>query len=547
MSRRRWQLAVALALLLVGVALLARFVILPARTPPVAPTDFVPQTWEVARTAPMHTLHVGEKQVACTRCHEGGFAQPPSLTTCAASDCHAKPAANAHHGSEGAPTTCLTCHVFRGGARPAACVDCHGPNATAATAPRLAHHGSNDATCTNCHAVHGEPGKRTNAADCRGCHTNVTASHGRLAAHPDAGLAGAQVCTSCHRPHRGKAEAAASCAGCHADATVAAPQVASKGTTTGHPACTTCHAPHATGGAAAACGRCHGGQTTLAAERVPQHAQCTSCHQPHRPAASKENACATCHAGVSPTHGEKRACTSCHAAHPGGGEAAASCSSCHRSAANDHAFHAGKLACAQCHVPHAFELASVRPDGAHPRTPNPAAGAFCGHCHGGEAKAARPGHDGCTSCHGEAHAPVRAPSGCPTCHAAESRTAPKGHATCSSCHDAHSGKLGAHQACTSCHEDKARTQHGNLASGCGSCHRAHGPKGPASPPSCASCHASTRLSGLHQVKAHAPCATCHTAHAPPRATRATCTGSCHVDRRTHQPGAQACNGCHLFR
>jgi hypothetical protein len=28
--------------------------------------------------------------------------------------------------------------------------------------------------------------------------------------------------------------------------------------------------------------------------------------------------------------------------------------------------------------------------------------------------------------------------------------------------------------------------------------------------------------------------------------RATCTGTCHTDRRTHQPQAQVCTGCHAF-
>jgi hypothetical protein len=73
--------------------------------------------------------------------------------------------------------------------------------------------------------------------------------------------------------------------------------------------------------------------------------------------------------------------------------------------------------------------------------------------------------------------------------------------------------------------------------------------GPATPPGCATCHDKAKLPGLHGVAAHGSgaCATCHTPHGPPRSDRATCTGSCHADKRTHQPDAAVCKGCHLFR
>ena len=192
-------------------------------------------------------------------------------------------------------------------------------------------------------------------------------------------------------------------------------------------------------------------------------------------------------------------------------------------------------ACTSCHAPHAFRLAG---SGAR----------LCAGCHAEKAKATsvRPGHASCNACHGTAHAPVAKPS-CSGCHAEEAKTAHAGHATCTSCHDAHSGSLGSHASCTSCHENKAKALHANAAQGCTTCHRAHGPKGVERPAACASCHARPSLKGLHSVAAHAQCETCHSAHAPPRSDRATCTGSCHADKRSHQPEAKLCKGCHLFR
>jgi hypothetical protein len=65
---------------------------------------------------------------------------------------------------------------------------------------------------------------------------------------------------------------------------------------------------------------------------------------------------------------------------------------------------------------------------------------------------------------------------------------------------------------------------------------------------CTSCHAPAKLPGLHKVTEHAAkCTSCHTSHGPPRSERATCTANCHTDRRSHQPTADVCKGCHLFR
>jgi hypothetical protein len=71
----------------------------------------------------------------------------------------------------------------------------------------------------------------------------------------------------------------------------------------------------------------------------------------------------------------------------------------------------------------------------------------------------------------------------------------------------------------------------------------------AAPPGCATCHARPTLPALHAAPGHAQCSACHvSSHEPPREDRATCTaGSCHADRTSHQPAAQVCTGCHVFR
>jgi len=600
MKKRAVIALVALAAIAAG--LIARYVLWPLRVPSPSPTEFVPERWERARHAPMHARHVGDAKITCTECHADGFDRPPELTTCARSTCHQKPAANAHHGSATLPTTCLSCHVFEAEGRAAACVDCHGRDVVDA-GPVNAHHATTEATCTACHAPHGEKGARTRPADCTRCHANVDAAHGRLALGADGGTGlgadredGAALCTGCHLPHRGKEEARARCASCHVEragpaaaattlAGLAPPHVEPRGkgvaghpacvtchaphdarkadvracaschadhgaalSTKGHTACTQCHAPHAPGETAGSCAGCHAKQITLGADRVADHNRCASCHDPHRPAASKEAACAKCHGAVEPAHPMDRACVGCHAMHPRTQDAplAAACSSCHTKAKEDRGgFHARGVACAACHKPHDFALASAKSG----PTSLSASGAFCVSCHAGQERAVAPraGHAVCTKCHGEPHAPSKAPT-CSRCHGAEAASAPAGHATCTHCHDAHSGSLGEHASCTSCHGNKRGVPHANLPSGCQACHRPHGPRGIASPPPCASCHVAAKLPGLHAIAAHAAdCRSCHSSHTPPRSDRATCTSGCHADRRGHQPAATLCKGCHLFR
>jgi hypothetical protein len=160
------------------------------------------------------------------------------------------------------------------------------------------------------------------------------------------------------------------------------------------------------------------------------------------------------------------------------------------------------------------------------------------------------GHGDCSACHGQslAHAPAP-PAPCGTCHAKEQASAPAAHAKCERCHEPHGGTVKPEAACASCHADRTGGPHGGIAGGCRTCHRPHGPGGVPQPPTCTQCHAPSSLPALHASRGHTDCATCHTSsHAPPRAERTTCTaGGCHADRRDHQPAAQVCSGCHVFR
>jgi len=512
-----------------------------------------------------HSIHAETRAVLaeCTTCHQ--------TTTAAHGDfeVHARPEAVPDASMDLLLDAAVLAYVREAGAPPFASGDGDASSGGLANAtpidPRSAMPGQ---VCTMCHAPH--TGKEAAKGSCEGCHVAAHAGdrtaggspHGpslaalaKTAPHVTPRgprVAGHEACVTCHEPHRVRKADVRRCDGCHADHRGVA-------AVAGHAACTGCHAPHAPKEARASCSAtCHSKVTVLAAARVPAHAECASCHDPHRPEVSAGRACVRCHENVKPSHpmvasakGEQ-ACTGCHAphgeragavAHAGAIPTSATCVSCHKNAKDDHALHAGKAACTACHAPHGFKLAG-------------AGASLCAKCHDDKAKAttARPGHANCSSCHGDAHAPVAKPA-CASCHPDEARTAPKGHATCTSCHDAHSGSLGDRTSCTSCHENKANALHAKVGHGCGTCHRPHAVKGARaasfhaadSPPACSTCHAKPTLKGLHGVGGHATCASCHVAHAPPKSDRATCTSTCHTDRRNHQPEAQVCKGCHLFK
>lgn len=505
-----------------------------------------------------HSVHGEERAVLadCTACHRDVNAAHGSF------EAHARPQAGVPDASTDlALDAAVLAFVREAGAPAFASADRDASSGAVHATALDPHSAAPGQVCTMCHAPH--TGKEVARGTCEGCHVGRAAAPGGSAvtalaktaprvAPRGARVAGHEACVTCHEPHRARRADVRACEGCHGDHRgVAAVK--------GHASCTGCHSPHAPGEARSSCSAtCHSNVSVLAAPRVAAHANCASCHDPHRPETSAGRACVRCHESVKPSHPSiasakgEQACTGCHAPHGGrAGKAehataiptAATCASCHTNAKDDHALHAGKVACTACHAPHGFELAG-------------AGASLCAKCHDDKAKAttARPGHATCSSCHGNAHAPVAKPA-CASCHADEAKTAPKGHAACTSCHDAHSGSLGAHASCTSCHQNKANALHAKVEQGCKTCHRPHALKGTAAasfhagdaPRECGTCHTKPSLRGLHAIAAHGTCTTCHAAHGPPRSDRSTCTSTCHIDRRNHQPEAQVCKGCHLFK
>jgi hypothetical protein len=568
----------------------------------VEPAIDVPLVWQAARTLPGHRVHVGERGLPCSSCHElrGTSMGPVNPSRCAS--CHEKEARSEHASSQardkfgpGAKTDCATCHVFappkrEGGAdasltlerlvapshadggdasaphgataRP--CLDCHRVDQGHAPAV-IAHDKATD--CLHCHQPH-SAGAPT-AAPCVTCHENVSLSH---AAH--GGEAG---CKQCHtHQHARAADALGTCESCH---TAHEPKVPFTALFAGgHEQCVSCHQPHEFAKELAKpCRSCHEKVHVLAETEVPAHRQCTSCHQPHDVRGTPKASCVGCHAELHPDHPKVAgmasgagACVGCHDPHPDPGATprlAKPCTSCHQAAHSDTAFHSG-IECVKCHTPHDFVLA----DGGK---------TVCKSCHESKfvAVAGNPGHQACAGCHaGVPHQPTSGQNGCPTCHAAEHARVNPGHATCTNCHEPHGGTVkstcqnchaveaksapAGHQKCLGCHEEhsgapehavcatchakEAESKHGHLSADCSSCHVPHGPAGPTSPPPCASCHATAKLPGLHQLGKHDECKNCHSGHDAPAAIgRAACLG-CHQDRTQHFPDAARCISCHLF-
>jgi hypothetical protein len=585
MKARTKKLA-ALAALLVVLAVAVTVALVTHRTAPVTPSDFVPTTWEAARTAPMHAAHVGREKIACTECHTSGFEAKPSEASC--TKCHAGAAAHAHRGAERAPTPCLTCHVFGAGKQAATCVECHGPTAkdqpatsdAARATHELARHVTNEAACTACHDVHGEPGKtRVVLPDCTACHATTTVAHGRVAAGPhgapDAGetfdaavsryaldaraaaglreagatLAGG-TCTSCHAPHAAAASAREACASCHVggheehasteDAKTErllvaelAPRIEPRGRgVAGHQACITCHAPHSARKADAreACATCHADHR--GAMGVSGHAACTGCHAPHAPAeAGSSCASSACHAGkvalAAPRVAAHAACESCHDPHRPTESPALACARCHGEVQPKHPAFASKTAsasaCVGCHAPHPAAAALAKSAGGAPTS------AACSSCHT-KARGDRALHAGgvaCAACH------VPHDFGSTFVRAAGA----KAHGSAA----APGTKLAAAALCATCHAPKAAA----VASrpGHADCESCHGPAHtPSKKPACATCHAQETASA---PRGHAVCTQCHEAHSGSLGTHVSCT-SCHAEKAKAQHASlpNGCASCH---
>jgi hypothetical protein len=127
-----------------------------------SPLD-VPSSWQLARLAPGHIVHVSQTHTACEQCHTiaSGRFDNPGPASCAA--CHPKQSRIEHASARaqaqfgaGAQADCTDCHAFAAVRTPAR------PPAHAARAPHAANAllaldaGSVDAAwdCVRCHDGH---------------------------------------------------------------------------------------------------------------------------------------------------------------------------------------------------------------------------------------------------------------------------------------------------------------------------------------------------------------------------------------------------------
>jgi hypothetical protein len=558
---------------------------------------YVDKEWSLAREVTGHRIHVIKEKIECTKCHAPADGKMGPVTPDRCASCHEKEGHIEHASAEaekrfgaGTKAVCTTCHAFTlegtrhdeamldggparvamdGGAgkyafgvesyAPEDCKRCH--DAQQGELAPVTVHGTQP--CLTCHQPHeGAP----QSAPCSNCHQNITTHHA------SEGKTLVETCSTCHEHRHAPAkEALATCSVCHAKQEPIIPATALF--TGGHTECTGCHRPHDFDKKdAAPCRGCHEQVNVIGGGSIAEHNGCTNCHAPHDVMASARSACPTCHKDVHSDHPkEAGSCVGCHNPHPKSpafeSVDVAACTSCHKFANSDHGAHDG-AACTGCHKPHHFglELANVATceachearvqqvslnkghhacEGCHEGLPHhPAAEKVaCDTCHHKEAGLVNAGHAQCLGCH-EPHSGAQA-TPCGSCHKVEEQSAPKGHQACTNCHEPHVG-LPVQKACADCHQTEQQSPHGQIKSGCQTCHSPHGPKGVTSVPACATCHQIEKLPGLHAESKHRPCNLCHSGHEDPANTlRAVCV-SCHTDRANHFPQSPRCASCHLF-
>jgi hypothetical protein len=577
MTRAAWLVLGAGTVVLAagGALLVQQLQVQQQASKPQPPLVRVPARYAQLRQGHGHALHVDREGIECAKCHvvEHGFEDPGSEPC---RECHAREAEIDHalgpgdaradersadcrgcHAFSSVPEDtswqCMPCHELPQGELHAVrvhtskpCQQCHSPHAGDPIQP---------SACTSCHAdtrnrhpatsrAHGAAGSGAEAGNCLTCHDGHSPAQLALERctqchdKPHALFAGHTECTSCHVPHAFEREAAAECTDCHT-----AKQALASPMTAAHRECSACHSPHHVGAASdAVCGSCHGG---IRAQHPPTAAgaTCIGCHQPHpaRTALAAKHAdstqpCSHCHRadGERAFHGGRAECVACHRPHTFDRVAQAQvCAACHGEQTAHAAHNPGHARCADCHKghPHAAELPPVA----------------CRECHKQPSVSA--GHAQCTGCH-EPHGgqPLALAQSCAHCHAQQHKRVDPGHAQCTACHAPHDATQAAFASCAQCHAQKRAAPHGQLAAGCEACHGVHAAGGARKAPACQSCHKRPTLPGLHAVAEHGECARCHPgAHvAPPWAARATCIG-CHAAQKDHQPEAQQCQGCHVFR
>lgn len=487
----------------------------------------VPESYREAMNSGGHLRHVGARlpdggRIACRDCHEldqNGFTSPEDRPC---QRCH-EDRASFHHGPadggalpDGGALTCFACHPFTGeGPRPSTpwtCLTCHAEPIGHAVAVK-----AHEAACFYCHRPHEEP--FTQPTDCTVCHPES-------AVHGAKGRTVAEGCMKCHERHTLAPEASKHCVACHADAKEVKSKravVTRQALFEGHPSCGSCHVPHRfLKKDVTPCTRCHEDQVVLARallatvrndpRRAAGHARCAECHDPHGGQGAAPRPCESCHQKVKSDHPPPegkpdQACLQCHPIHQAlrGVDVAKACIDCHDEGEFSGIVHAkdketgAPLACSKCHPPHAFKQAADK--------------ASCKACHQATvlatAKMKKAGHAKCEECHqGLPHKPLGDRKACLACHEG-AKPRHEGHDECATCHETHSGaRL---KGCVDCHEVK-------------------------------------ELPGLHVVAEHQKCEACHAAHgSQPYGKRATCLAGCHEKEVEHEPKAERCYACHLYR
>ena len=308
----------------------------------------------------------------------------------------------------------------------------------------------------------------------------------------------------------------------------------------GHDACIGCHAAprlrrRATARASAATAR----RPRWPSSEVRLTRVCINCHMPHAPG----NAAAACVAvppgrpGDPRKRGGVRHLPRAPRRRSGRRRRSAARAATRRWPASDTGAHAGGIACEACHKPHAF-------GGLDEKT-------LCRDCHARETtlvaveprprrlhlvprRVGRP----CASRRRRPAGPATPPSRSPRRQATSAAWA------------ATSRTPGSRRprAPPATRQDDRRAAHGDPG-GCATCHRPHGPERR---------RGSARLHDLPRARPRCPRSM--PPPATPRARAATCRPTsrpattepharrtCHADKRDHQPGAQVCTGCHVFR
>lgn len=524
-----WRLAIALGLGAVLGLMTVFWGGVPAfqaarrETVPAPPRVLVPAQWRELRSGYLHRVHVAEVQVDCATCHGKDALGRPPQRVCVT--CHSVQA-QVVHGVRRNPRATLA-----GGAVPS-------PDAVSESddAPiRGVAEGRSPGPpgeCLLCHKF--EQSTAQSRWDCVRCHGGPTDPPGALAVH------GQVECGECHRPHGPTTILEANCGECH-DAELAA-KAAEHG-------CADCHRPHqAANRARDACQQCHQSQQGATAGG---HDRCEQCHEPHRLAEDASRSCARCHQDSAdlPAHGGGAACIRCHDPHGGPQAECATCHATQQAAVAGQVGHAER--CSACHQehPHLVGLAAST------------ASEACAQCHQTQVRTGPVGHQQCLSCH-QPHSMAVAAEACRACHGPLVQAARVGHRQCGQCHRPHEGLASAQErggSCADCHGEMATKLHGTLAAGCTPCHDVHGPaaardargaerlamEGRAD---CQGCH-QAQQPGLHGIAGHQACGRCHGRAAHEReswAARATCL-ACHESQAQHEPEADTCQGCHVFR